>query len=102
MSSATAAPDAHRNAGDCAAAAAVAATSALQAQCGPWATHRKYNALYAEVESLSIKRKREIFRLMRTTSHVSEQTLLTHFGFTAGEYAYMHILAENGRKDAPS
>lgn len=67
-------------------------------ECGPEATYRKYIIMAWVIEKLSVKQKREIFKLMRTCVEADHNTFLTKYGFTIGEFATFHILTEKDRK----
>jgi hypothetical protein len=81
---------------------ALPTAAALGPPCepGPACTWHKYNAIARAVERLSIRQKREIFRIMRLGDSVNEHTFLPSYGFTVGEFSVFHTLQESGRKES--
>lgn len=73
-----------------------------QNRCGPHATYRKYNVLSKAIENLTVKQKREIFKLMRTGSDVTMHDFLPRYGFTVGEFSIFHVLTEKDRRGGES
>ena len=78
----------------------IAATLGPPREPGPACTWHKYNAIASAVERLSIRQKREIFRIMRLGDSVDEHTFLPSYGFTVGEFSVFHTLQESGRKES--
>jgi hypothetical protein len=69
---------------------------------GPPTAFQKYTVLSGVVANMRVKEKRDVFKLMRMGNNVDSGTLLTRYGFTAGEFSSFKFLNENTRKSSSS
>ncbi len=60
-------------------------------------TWKKYACVYATVDRMSVKERRKIFSLIRT-SDASEHTLLLAHGINIGDFCIMQILRDHAKK----
>lgn len=61
-------------------------------------TYRKYIVIQNEVDKLSIKDKRRLFKIMRESDYIDANTFLPLYGLTAGEFSTWYVLAGSQRR----
>lgn len=66
---------------------------------GPVLAGVKYSLMSEMVKHLSVKEKRQIYKMWRTGEYVDENTFLPEYGITIGEYSFFSHMAESGRKN---
>ena len=72
----------------------------LEADAFMLATKARYEALFAYVENMRVRQKRQLFTLLRTAETVTPDTFLPAYGLHCGEFACFQILSEHVRKEA--
>ncbi len=70
----------------------------VQVLPGKEPTYRKYIVIQTEVNNLSIKAKRRLFKIMRESNYIDADTFFPFYGLTAGEFSTWYVLGGSQRR----